>query len=66
MSTADGTEHEGTRSSRKEGAKHLGNLYSICEHYERKWGDEDVSFKAFKKYYPGAHTEVIRPASLFG
>lgn len=36
MSTADGTEHEGTRSSRKEDAKHLGNVYSICEHYECK------------------------------
>ncbi len=32
--------------------------------YECKWGTEEVSFKTFKKLYPTAHTEVIRPQML--
>lgn len=32
--------------------------------YECKWGTEEVSFKAFLKSYPEAHTEVIRPETL--
>lgn len=32
--------------------------------YECKWGNEAISFKTFKKLYPTAHTEVIRPEML--